>query len=141
MSPTALTPLPPPVIPKMDPEKKGWWVEALNSERFRKGKGALRERHDDGLTYHCCLGVLCEVAIEHGLDLELATGPDGQTYFDNEALLLPGKVMEWAGLTKNGPEVWNENGDGGRYKCELTLINDDTEDTLADIAVRIERDL
>lgn len=141
MSPTALTPLPPPVIPKMDPEKKGWWVEALRSDRFRRGRSALRKRDSsDRFTAHCCLGVLCEVAIEHGLDLTVTYGGDGETYFDGEALLLPDRVVEWAGLEKNGPEVWQDDAEG-QHKVELTLINDDTEDTFAEIADRIERDL
>lgn len=141
MSPTSLTPPPPPVIQQMDPEKKGWWADALESDRFRKGQGALRAIHEDGLTYHCCLGVLCEVAIEHGLDLAITYSSDRvQTYFDGEALLLPKSVVQWAGLEKEGPEVWQDNGEGV-YKVELTLLNDDTEDTFADIAARIRADL
>ena len=142
MSPTSLV-LPPPVdIPKMKPEVKEWWAEALDSDRFRKGRGYLRQQHDDGLTYHCCLGVLCEVAIEHGLDLDVKVGEDGQTFFDSETLLLPEKVMLWAGLEKVGPEVWEENDfDSGQHKTELTLVNDDTEAEFSDIAEMIRASL
>jgi hypothetical protein len=48
--------------------------------------------------------------------------------------------VEWAGLEKNGPEVWQDDAEG-QHKVELTLINDDTEDSFAEIAERIERDL
>lgn len=126
----------------MKPEVKGWWVEALRSDRFRKGTGYLRKRGPiDQLTYHCCLGVLCEVAIEHGVALILTHGEDGQTYFDGEALLLPEKVMLWAGLEKVGPEVWDEDFEAGLRKTELTLVNDDTEAEFPDIADLIEASL
>lgn len=140
---TSLSLPPPREIPKMDPTKKGWWVEALRSDRFRKGKGFLRAYNEaDGLTYHCCLGVLIEVAIEHGLDVEIepGLGSTGETFFEHEAQLLPTKVMEWAGLDKNGPEVW-DSGYDGLVRTELTLVNDDTEAEFPEIADLIDASL
>jgi hypothetical protein len=135
--------LPPPEdIPTMNPEAKGWWVEALRSDRFRKGRGFLRQRLSSGLTYHCCLGVLCEVAIEHGVDLEVSEGVEGETFFDHEAMLLPQAVIEWAGLDKPGPEVWHSRfDDDGTSKAELTLVNDDTEADFRKIADLIDASL
>jgi hypothetical protein len=137
--------LPPPIeIPKMDPEKKEWWAEALESDRFRKGRGFLRQRLNSGLTYHCCLGVLCEVAIEHGVDLDVSDpGVEGETFFDSEAMLLPKKVVEWAGLDRNGPEVWHSRfaDDDGTVKAELTMVNDDTEADFTEIAAMIRASL
>jgi hypothetical protein len=37
------------------------WVEALRSGEYEQGQGKLR-KVENGRTYHCCLGVLCEVA-------------------------------------------------------------------------------
>lgn len=134
-------PVPTPVdIPKMTPEVKVWWLEALRSDRFRKGQGNLRAIDpNDGLTYHCCLGVLCEVAIEHGLDLDVQFASDKRTaYFQGEALLLPDEVVQWAGLSKNGPDVWFTDPAGHRQKMEVTVVNDSNDpeydfDQIADL--------
>jgi hypothetical protein len=37
------------------------WLEALESGRYKQGKGQLRT----DLNEFCCLGVLCDVAVEH----------------------------------------------------------------------------
>ncbi len=46
----------------MDQIAKGKWLIALRSGKYKQGSGRLRSRDD---TY-CCLGVLCDVAIESG---------------------------------------------------------------------------
>ena len=46
-------------------------------------------------TQHCCLGVLCEIAIENGVVLDTYETVPG---FDDERAYLPFRVQEWAGM-------------------------------------------
>lgn len=84
---------------KMDPEKKRLWVEALRSGDYQQGKEALRSRDDN----YCCLGVLCELAINAGhgcwdIDEEDSNfkyvSPDGNLSDDFPSV----SVMDWAGF-------------------------------------------
>lgn len=43
------------------------WVEALRSGRFEQTKGALARKLDNGKVGYCCLGVLCELAVEENV--------------------------------------------------------------------------
>ena len=47
--------------PKMDPEVKARWVQALRSGKYHQGTSTLRSRRDHYPARYCCLGVLCEV--------------------------------------------------------------------------------
>jgi hypothetical protein len=44
----------------MKTELKQKWVEALRSTKYTQGTTWLRKK-DSAQTYHCCLGVLCEI--------------------------------------------------------------------------------
>lgn len=37
------------------------WVDALRSGEYKKGKGRLKIKHEDGECFHCCLGVAQEL--------------------------------------------------------------------------------
>jgi hypothetical protein len=77
---------------------------------------------EEGVERFCCLGVLCELAVEAGV-LERADVPDSvDTVFEyGEAAaqdLLPDEVLYWAGLTSMANPTlgefsaagWNDNG-------------------------------
>lgn len=57
------------------------WVKNLRSKKFKQGQMNLR-RSDDGVTEHCCLGVLGEIC---GID---------QVFLDNESALDCDEVRE-----------------------------------------------
>lgn len=84
----------------MNREIKQRWVEALRSGEFEQGTHRLRNRDN---TY-CCLGVLCELAVESGVIPPAIEAPhhDGSeqsaAYFSGTAIDLPPEVLEWAGL-------------------------------------------
>jgi hypothetical protein len=108
------------------------WTAALRSNEYQQGKGFLvsRPNHDRGLRY-CCLGVLCNLAIEDGVkNLRLVDDGDGVHFeeyvgvyadgsvWDNDDVpapdhdwMLPGEedlpecVMEWAGLDHSNPDL------------------------------------
>lgn len=49
----------------MNAELKQKWLEALRSGKYQQGSGQLREVHyceEWSDTYHCCLGVLADIA-------------------------------------------------------------------------------
>ena len=76
------------------------WADALESGRYKQGRGLLRSLKDE----YCCLGVLCELAVESGVIPPAIEAPhhDGSeqsaAYFSGTAIDLPPEVLEWAGL-------------------------------------------
>lgn len=89
------------------------WVKRLRSGDYPQGKVRLRNGDD---TY-CCLGVLCEIAVEQG-EAQVVTqmhdiNPGDKLYIeyrysDGESLsahVLPRLVAEWAGLPADNPKI------------------------------------
>lgn len=50
----------------MQEDIKTEWIDRLRSGKYLQGKGFLRQR-ELGAVKHCCLGILCEMAIEAGV--------------------------------------------------------------------------
>lgn len=75
----------------MDPVIKTKWQVALRSGKYQQTKKRLR-----GDTGHCCLGVLCELAVQEGVIAPAVKY--GFYYFDNQFSLLPKSVMVWSGI-------------------------------------------
>jgi hypothetical protein len=75
---------------EMNPEIRARWVAALRSGEYRQGDGHLRM--GDRL---CCLGVLCELAVEDGVvnGVQLS---DGLWEYNGSAGWLPPAVVDWA---------------------------------------------
>lgn len=84
---------------KLKPEVKQRWIEALRSDEYAQGYGALRA----GENCFCCLGVLCDIASKDGVgtwggklstivlpDVEFLSGSS------HEVSYLPAGVVEWA---------------------------------------------
>jgi hypothetical protein len=100
---------------KLKKAVKRKWVEALRSGKYQQTKDRLASP-----TGYCCLGVLCEVAIESGLPLDVDENR-GFKLYDNTSVSLPTSVCEWAFLksdpapgnakvkTKVGHEDWLSN--------------------------------
>jgi hypothetical protein len=93
----------------MNQKIKAEWVAALRSGQYKQGEGALRDKKD----HYCCLGVLCEIARKHEVDL-IVTEPhvddeDGSFSinweYDGTEELLPDAVVQWAELDSDNPEV------------------------------------
>jgi len=52
---------------KLDPKVKQLWLEALRSGDYVQGRGQLAYIDGSGeRVAHCCLGVLCELAVKDG---------------------------------------------------------------------------
>lgn len=86
-------------MPTLRPEVKAKWTEALRSGTYTQGVGQLRDKANN----YCCLGVLCEVAVQEGVipparifegwtDYGFGNGPAN----DTRTGVLPPSVQEWA---------------------------------------------
>lgn len=100
------------------------WVSALRSGEYKQGKGALSR---DGK--YCCLGVLCEIAVNNGLDVEVESD-DGYTYYDGNRAFLPGRVVKWSGMNNEFATAMV-----GVDRLDLVDMNDASEsfETIADV--------
>jgi hypothetical protein len=111
------------------------WYRALASGDYLQTSGTL-----NSYSRFCCLGVACEVAIDNGLDLEIATS-EGITAYNNESLVMPQSVVDWFGLEDvidgNPYLLWDEE------MRLATHLNDNDQLSFAQIAeaVRVTYDL
>lgn len=110
------------------------WVAKLRSGEYEQGRGYLATI--DGK--FCCLGVLCEVAINSGLNIE-KKDVGGVYSYGNERgeddVALPASVYEWAGFNlTQGREIYIQ----GEAQETLTAMNDFGDRDFDDIADVIE---
>lgn len=84
----------------MDQTIKELWVAELRSGTFEQGKGFLSREGK-----YCCLGVLCELAVEYGAEVTVSPyrSRDDVKAYDRQAHTLPQSVMEWSGLQEHNP--------------------------------------
>ena len=93
------------------------WVDALKSGTYQQGQGKLHATDIKGECMYCCLGVLCDLYMQQNpdeLDVKVVTrksdafpqhfqmlsiGDDSLTVYDNESVVLPLRVREWAGMS------------------------------------------
>lgn len=94
----------------MKKEIKDRWLPKLRDPNTIQATGIL---HDTSTGGFCCLGVLCEVAVEDGIIEKRDLGDEGVYYGTPEefekctakADLLPASVVDWAGLDGDNPRV------------------------------------
>ena len=95
----------------MKPDIKAQWLTALRSGDYQQGQGYLRQGDQ-----YCCLGVLCDL---YGK----AMGPEWEAVdqygahrvhsMHGSEVVLPVKIMVWAGLEDRNPldlAAMNDNG-------------------------------
>lgn len=149
---------------KMRRTVRNAWVEALRSGDYKQATHALTAIAEDGTVGYCCLGVLCELSIKDGRNVEtrrqggkvgragLVDGPDAVAVclYDDAGSLPPQSVTGWAfGVEISaGDSDWvvvsadyhGDEDDPGPIPISLTQANDDGA-TFAEIADLIENDL
>jgi hypothetical protein len=128
----------------MKPEIRAQWVERLRSGQDQQGTGYLRKRDEAGVDRLCCLGVLCELAVEAGVEMEVNRTTDGGHYdatsYDKSIAFPPRAVREWAGIMDSSiGEIGTWAVDKGDYREALSNLNDEGY-TFAQIADEIEND-
>lgn len=112
------------------------WVSALRSKKFPQTKEHLKDNNG-----FCCLGVLCEIAVEDGVIAPPTKHPVTLEWlYENEGGTLPPKVMEWAEINEENPYV-EYTQDGGYFYDSLSELNDAKSMTFPEIADIIEKEL
>jgi hypothetical protein len=111
------------------------WVKALRSKRYTQGRGALKVKTQNGVTKHCCLGVLCDLyQNEHERKIPVSKrttkrgenvpanltvfGFKSRDVFNPEEGSLPDNVRRWAGIGSEDGYFGHEVA----IKQETTLI-------------------
>lgn len=123
----------------MNPEIKEQWVAALRSGEYQQGYGVLH-RKVDGNDMYCCLGILCEVARQSGLNLRIQSHEGNSVVsYDGYDDFLPASVKDWAGLESPNPGT-QVPVEGLVNMATLSYLNDNGKN-FSDIADIIERDL
>lgn len=140
----------------MNKEVRAKWISALRSGKYEQGYHYL-----NAYDKFCCLGVLCEIAVEEGVTIKV-NGPYGQgntvnAYKDGTGLrdgALGDNVCKWAGLKISdsvGFVVFNQSDiDSGLFKgleeggavvpmsTSLAALNDSKLYSFEDIAKIVE---
>jgi hypothetical protein len=128
----------PTVIAPLQPEAKRLWVEALRSGDYQQGTGLLHYEDEDGDQY-CCLGVLCEVAISAGVEVERVRRSNGTYGYDANTLVPPPRVTEWAYGEAEPLGAWAVIVE--EHRRLFDQLNDDLGYTFRAIADLIEQQL
>lgn len=102
------------------------WIAALRSGRYQQGQEYLNRRKR-----FCCLGILCEVAVESGLPIRVEK-VDGVITYNGQSCGVPEEIANWAGLTTLLGELAPGHSEGSLY-----YLND-TGSTFEQIADYIE---
>lgn len=137
---------------KIKPEVAEKWIEALRSRKYKQTTSVLHAKAPDkGKDSFCCLGVLCDIAVQEGvipsptLDADLEGGAYVYGKSDKRYEVLPAAVVKWAGLKDNDP-VFVEMTEPAilgydPYVCDVSLatLNDEHEFTFTKIARLIEQ--
>lgn len=95
----------------MNKEIADKWIAALESGEFDQTSGFLMNENG-----YCCLGVLCQIAVEDGvIDPPVVRNIEGVSKhytFNNCGQFLPDSVVGWAGMSS----------DSGEYGDSLSLV-------------------
>lgn len=122
---------------KMNPRVKRMWLRALRSGRYAQGRGSLCKMPDsrDRDYRFCCLGVLCDLAVKDGVEVEWSPDPSApakRLMIEGDGGGLQEKVREWAGIDTRLAHL--EEGD-------CLAIRNDKGASFQQIADLIEREL
>lgn len=134
----------------MNPERKAEWIAALRSGEYRQGSDYLARTDADGNMTYCCLGVLCDLAVKAGVDVQVVQSMNNLAY-DGQISVTPDSVAQWAGLPDQNPTVivgWEvPDGEGHTVSFSLAEMNDGSQTynypahTFEQIAQAIEENL
>jgi hypothetical protein len=98
------------------------WATSLESGKYTQGIGALQQNNK-----HCCLGVLCELAVTEGIIQPPTLDIDGIYRYGScqtwSTETLPDEVIEWAEMNSNEGIIDTNIDD--RHYVSLIEMNDD----------------
>jgi len=118
----------------MNKRVKALWIQALRSKEFKQGTFKLADRGR-----FCALGVLCEIALLHGVCTY-----DDEAY-DGKQRRLSYNILRWANIAQKGEKFFDKREQEVvvRVKGRLTTIAqlNDAGVSFNEIALVIEREL
>lgn len=127
----------------MNPEIKTKWIYRLRSGTIPQTSDVLGSVNGE----RCCLGVLCDIAVEAGI-IEIRNEDHNHQYGDyiygidgdESQTSLPEKVQQWAGIDSGEGDVSVrvENLSGTYYKQTSLAVLNDCGSTFEEIADIIE---
>lgn len=91
------------------------WTDALRSGKYKQGRDVLTNLTDGT---DCCLGVLCKLATEHGVEVEVkertAVTPQNTKAikcisYEGLFNMPPKAVTQWSGMTSDGKRLSSMN--------------------------------
>ena len=123
------------------------WSTALRSGEYEKCEGQLKcSSIIIGGVFHCCLGVLCELAIEDGVPIETIMEEDGVPveeefgFFDGYDGVLPPSVIDWAGMDSDNAEgCYARTMEKGYTKIKSLAVDNDDGVSFYQIADTIDK--
>ena len=126
----------------MNHRVKRLWLDALRSGDYMQGQGVLTQRTPEGGLLHCCMGVLCDLAVKAGVvdpPVEPVVGSSvlrwHAEYFDYYNTVFPPTVVqEWAGIER-------EHVEAVPIATYLSRLNDQCDWTFDQVADWIEENL
>lgn len=115
----------------MNPRVKELWLDRLeNGDNYQ-----ITSKLGDTDGGRCCLGVLCDIAVEDGI-IAPPTAPHHGDFlmYDNEMAILPPKVMEWAGIEHNNGGFASDPENNPEYMDDALSFQNDCGKTFPEIA-------
>ena len=99
------------------------WATTLESGRFEQGRQQLNRENK-----LCCLGVLCELAIENGVDVKKEEYR-GEYRYNERNLFPPNEVTDWCEISIAGEKKLSDYNDNHKFSFKeiARIIREDVE--------------
>lgn len=140
-----------PIPLKIKPEVAKKWVKALRSGKYKQGTERLHARIEGLKDEFCCLGVLCDIAVQEGV-IPAPTVDSGESFptltvyeygkRSKTSGVLPPAVVKWAGMDNSNPniaKVIESEYPEAPYPVEFSSLNDEYDYSFKKIATLIEK--
>lgn len=120
----------------MDSDIRAEWTTELRSGKYKQGRHALHTTNDE----YCCLGILCEIAVAHGVIKAPLKDPNTNNYRygnpgDGNVAFLPREVSKWAGMDSEDGHYDSDDSING----SALSSDNDSGVPFDEIADRVER--
>jgi len=112
----------------MKPEIAKIWTEALRSGKYEQTRSVLKSVDNK----FCCLGVLCELAVEKGIIApSKITEPNSYYVYEDDSYgVLPTEVQEWAGMINSNGWYADKKASNGEVIGSLALYKHNDVDKM-----------
>lgn len=113
----------------MNPRVKELWLDKLENGDIPQTTGKLGDLEGG----RCCLGVLCDIAVQEGV-IQPPTVYDDRLRYGDELAVLPSEVMEWAGIEHSNGGFASDPEGNPEYMDDALSFQNDRGKTFPEIA-------